>query len=70
MSIQDAWKAFDDMLASHEGHQWKQIGRCVYCHDCDVRLYQGTIPRGQLQHRQVPREPKATTEMRKRWGKE
>jgi len=61
VSIQDAWKAFDDMLASHEG---------VYCHDCDVRLYQGTIPKGQAQHRQMPREPKATTEMRKRWGKE
>jgi hypothetical protein len=43
-SIEEAWKAFDRMLASHIDHNWRKIGGCVYCTDCDVRLYHGDLP--------------------------
>lgn len=37
-------------LADHASHKWSQVGRCVYCDDCNVRLYQGKLPaRGQQQ---------------------
>ena len=35
----------EDMISgkgAHEGHQLKQVGRCVYC-SCGGR-YQGTLP--------------------------
>ena len=28
----------------HEDHEWREVPPCVYCVDCDVRLYQGSIP--------------------------
>lgn len=31
-------------LAEHAEHKWSQTGRCVYCDDCRVRLYQGKLP--------------------------
>jgi len=31
-------------LSSHADHTWSQHGRCVYCDDCDIRLYQGKLP--------------------------
>jgi len=67
--MEDAWKAFDNMLAEHQEHEWRQIGRCVYCQPCNVRLYQGTLPPNRKPKRSAPVEPPATTEMRKRWGK-
>ena len=42
-----AW-AIEQLLLSiqpHEQHSWKQVGRCVWCEPCGVRLYQGTIPK-------------------------
>lgn len=57
----------------HAGHVWEQVGRCVYCHDCGLRLYQGRIP---ASHTNVYRRsagsssPRATDEMRRRWGKD
>lgn len=42
-------KAFEEFLADikacQENHSLKQVGSCVYCIDCDKRLYQGTIPK-------------------------
>jgi len=69
MSMEDAWKAFDSMLAEHEEHEWRQIGRCVYCQPCNVRLYQGTLPKSRKPLPTKMPEPTATTEMRARWGK-
>ena len=69
MSVEDAWKAFDRMLTEHQEHEWRQIGRCVYCQPCNVRLYQGTLPKDRKPAPSRPVEPSATTEMRKRWGK-
>lgn len=34
----------DNPTLGHEGHTWEQVGLCVYCVDCEVRLYQGTVP--------------------------
>lgn len=31
-------------LEEHRPHKWEEIGPCVYCADCNVRLYQGTLP--------------------------
>ena len=31
-------------LGSHKDHKWKQVGRCVYCEVCNMRLYQGRLP--------------------------
>jgi hypothetical protein len=69
MKTEDIAKALDEMFAFHMPHRWKQVGRCVYCDDCGVRLYQGTLPADRREPRRQPPEPKATTEMRARWGK-
>lgn len=39
------------MLGEHDDHPWKQVGRCVYCGTCGVRLFQGRVPPG---HRALP----------------
>jgi len=31
-------------LAEHEPHRWEEVGPCVYCADCNMRLYQGSLP--------------------------
>lgn len=31
-------------VADHAEHRWERRGQCVYCADCDVRLYQGCRP--------------------------
>lgn len=69
MTIEEAWAAFDKMLAEHQDHEWRQIGRCVYCQPCNERLYQGTLPPEKKGKARPRPEPPATTEMRKRWGK-
>jgi len=71
MNVGQAVEAFFAEIAEHDDHAWQQVGRCVYCHDCGLRLYQGTMPKS---HEKVyvpsPRTPKATQEMRARWGKD
>jgi len=69
VSIEEAWAAFDSMLAEHAAHEWRQIGRCVYCQPCNIRLYQGTLPPERKGRKRAPVEPASTTEMRARWGK-
>jgi len=32
------------IFAAHAPHTWSQIGPCVYCDDCNERLYQGQLP--------------------------
>lgn len=41
-------------LAEHEAHTWEQVGLCVWCTDCDVRLYEGELP---AERRTVPKCP-------------
>jgi hypothetical protein len=67
--MQGALSALFAKLDAHEDHTWQQVGRCVYCHDCGERLYQGTLPPERRQPKPRPVEPKATTAMRERWGK-
>lgn len=67
--VRRALEAFSEKLELHEAHTWKQVGRCVYCNDCSERLYQGWLPKDRKPPPTTPREPKATTEMRQRWGK-
>ena len=62
-------EAIDRPIREHGEHPWEQIGRCVYCGPCQVRLYQGRIPEG---HPVAPRRPPGPTEadrMRERWDK-
>jgi hypothetical protein len=33
-----------ELLAAHEEHRWVEVAPCVYCDDCNIRLYQGTLP--------------------------
>lgn len=40
-------KSIRDDFARHVYHKKKQIGRCVYCVDCNKRLYQGRLPQKQ-----------------------
>jgi hypothetical protein len=32
------------MLSEHANHTWVDRGRCVYCDNCNIRLYQGRLP--------------------------
>jgi hypothetical protein len=70
--IMDAVQALWDEIAKHEDHTWEQVGRCVFCMDCHQRLYQGTIPPSHIKvrRRRQGQSPKATQEMRARWGKD
>lgn len=36
--------AFIASLATHADHPKRQVGPCVYCEQCNVRLYQGYDP--------------------------
>lgn len=69
MDPQQVLDALEQSLAAHADHTWEQAGRCVFCHDCGTRLYQGKLPPDRVEKRRAPPEPKATTEMRARWGK-
>lgn len=31
-------------FVSHVNHEWEQVGRGVYCQDCNVLLYHGRMP--------------------------
>ena len=31
-------------IVGHGMHAWKKVGRCIYCADCNVLLFQGTLP--------------------------
>jgi hypothetical protein len=64
----------NQLFGKHDAHVWTQIGRCVYCVDCNQRLYQGTIPPSHERVRTPQRwgdaaNPAATQAMRERWGK-
>jgi hypothetical protein len=69
-----AYRAVEAMFEEtlkHEDCEWEQVGRCVYCNDHGIRLYQGTIPKDHAKRyvRGRQRNP-ATDVMRQRWGKE
>jgi hypothetical protein len=59
--------ALFDFIAEHEDHPWRQVGRCVYCGPCGVRLYQGTIPKDHPIAPAPPRRDDPATEMLRRW---
>jgi hypothetical protein len=33
-----------DLIQEHRPHRWEEVGICVWCVDCNVRLYQGNLP--------------------------
>jgi hypothetical protein len=75
MTVAEISEALWLAIMAHDEHEWEQVGRCVYCHDCGVRLYQGTIPPSHTAvqvktERDYAVNPKAGDEMRKRWGKD
>jgi hypothetical protein len=39
-----ALERFGEFLADHEPHRWEKVGPCVWCADCNLRLYQGELP--------------------------
>lgn len=38
-------KAQEPKLSDHAKHPWQQRGACVYCVPCELRLYQGKLPK-------------------------
>lgn len=40
------------MLMDHVDHEWKLVKPCVYCVPCNLRLYQGSIPKNKHAHAQ------------------
>ena len=34
-------------MTEHVTHTWVRVPPCVYCEDCNVRLYQGELPQNQ-----------------------
>jgi hypothetical protein len=60
------WDRFVKSLAKHDEHTWAKVGRCVYCVDCNTRLFNGDIPR---EHQNVgtfptkPKQPDTATKM-------
>lgn len=32
-----------EVLEPHVGHTLRQVGRCVYCDDCDTRAFDGRL---------------------------
>jgi hypothetical protein len=36
--------SLDAVLAEHDAHRWEAVGLCVWCADCNVRLYEGDLP--------------------------
>jgi hypothetical protein len=40
----DAFNDWAQALSTHVDHSWSQVGLCVYCADCGVRLYDGSLP--------------------------
>lgn len=70
ISLANVAEAVSTLLTDHADHTLQHVGRCVWCCDCDRRLYQGRIPASHVKVRaMVRREPVSTTEMRQRWGK-
>lgn len=58
-----------ETVEPHLDHAWKQVGRCVYCGPCNVRLYDGRIPQDHPQLVPPKRSSSPTTEaMRARWN--
>lgn len=51
-------------LIEHSEHKWGQQGRCVYCVDCGVRLYQGKLPAPGKQKEEAEGVDKALDAMR------
>lgn len=40
---EEIFKKLVEQLNGHDTHERKQVGRCVYCVTCNVKLYQGTL---------------------------
>ena len=56
----------------HDKHQFEQVGRCIYCTDCNVRVGQGQLSEEYKKaHPPKPKPRKKTSvdEMLERWGK-
>ena len=68
---EEAARAIEAMLAAHAEHEWVQVGPCVYCDDCNTRLFQGRLAGDRKDRDSRPvRTPKETRDMRARWGKD
>lgn len=49
-----AVSAFIEGLLAHKDHPKRQVGPCVYCIPCGVRLYQGEDPNAEPDPREEP----------------
>lgn len=70
MTAEEAAALLTAMLDAHADHEWVQVGPCVYCDDCNTRLFQGRLAGERKDRASRPvQTPKGTQEMRARWGK-
>lgn len=71
LTPQQIAEALERPFREHGEHPWHQVGRCVYCGPCGVRLYQGTMPPDHEVYR-PPRKPSVGDRMmalkRERYG--
>jgi hypothetical protein len=71
MTAEEAAQAINAMLDAHKDHEWVQVGPCVYCDDCNTRLFQGRLSGERKERASRPvQTPKETRDMRARWGKD
>jgi hypothetical protein len=54
--LTDAIEAFAAMIREHEDCIHRQVGRCVYCADHQVRLYEGYVRVGHNDRVKAARE--------------
>jgi len=64
-------EALERPSKEHGDHKWHQVGPCVWCGPCGVRLYQGTMPKDHPVWCEPIQQRRATDadKMRERWGK-
>jgi|SRR5215471_2140501 len=67
LPIEEVMALFEAVMAEHMEHEWEQLGRCVWCWPCGVRLYQGRVPDDHPMHVRV-RGRSMADQMRERWG--
>ncbi len=72
LTVEDFESAIGKQVFIHDSHQLEQVGRCIYCTDCNVRVCQGQLSAEYIEHhppKPKPRKETSADRMRERWNK-
>ncbi len=72
LTPQQVFEALQKHFGAHDDHHLEQVGRCIYCTDCNVRVCQGQLSEEYKKaHPPKPKPRKETSadRMRERWNK-